>query len=225
MQQMRNRDGAATKAEIIPACTKYSLGGHMNIKKISLATVLGGLTLFIWGALSHYVLPFYNNALHKFTDQDAVRQAIIANTPRSGTYLLPNYPDYPENATDAEKKALDEEMNQQMQAGPFVFAHIRVESFHGFASHLALELLTNILAVVFVTLIIINLPATSIGGRVLLSTAIALVMVLDRSASTWNWYSAGADFFFAEFFDAVVGWGLVGLVIGISLRTREEPGR
>lgn len=197
----------------------------MNSKKISLAAVLGGLTLFIWGALCRSIIPFYNNALHKFTDQDAVTQAIVANTPRSGTYLLPNYPNYPEGATDEEKKALDEKMNQQIEAGPFVFAHIRVGSSTGFGTHLALELLTNILAVLFVTLIIINLPATSLGGRVLLSISIALVMVLDRSASTWNWYSAGADFFFAEFFDAIIGWGLVGAVIGAILRPGEQPGQ
>jgi hypothetical protein len=196
----------------------------MNTMKISLAAVLGGLTLFIWGTVSHSIIPFYNNALHTFTDEDAVTQAIIANAPRSGTYLLPNYPKYPEGATDEEKKALDEKMNQQMNTGPFVFAHIRVRSSAGFGIHLALELLTNIFAALFVTLIIINLPTTSLGGRVLLSISIALVMVLDYPASTWNWYSAGADYFFAEFFDAIIGWGLVGTVIGTVLRTREQPG-
>jgi hypothetical protein len=164
----------------------------------------------------------YHNTLHKFADQDAVGQTIIANAPHSGTYLFPNYPNYPVGASETEKKALDEEMYRKMEAGPFVLAHIRTGAMRSFGTHLATELITNILAALFVTVLLTNAMQLSFRGRVLFAVGVAAVMLLDHSASTWNWYSSGTDFFFAEAFDAIVGWVLAGMVIAKVLGRGEK---
>ena len=137
----------------------------MSIRKISFAAALGGLTLFVWGALSHSVLPLYNNSLNKFTDQDAVTQVIAANVPTSGTYFLPNYPDYTKATSDAERAAMKEKMEQQkMMTGPMVFAHVRAGAMGSIAPHLVTELITNIIAALFVALLMstaLHLPLKS----------------------------------------------------------------
>lgn len=196
----------------------------MPIKKIALAAVLGGLALFVWGAISHSVLPLYHGALHKFTNEEAVTQAIAANTPHSGTYFLPNHPEYPPGASEAERNALDEKMKQRMANGPIIIAHIRVGAMSGIAPYLVMELITDIIAALFVTLLMTTAMQLSLGMRVLFSVGVALVMVFDNSASTWNWYSAGGDYFFAETVDAVVGWALAGLVIAKLLGKGDKPG-
>lgn len=175
--------------------------------------MLGGLTLFVWGAVSHMVLPLYNNALHKFTNQDAVTQVVAANTPFPGTYFLPNYPNYPEGATEEDKKMLDEKMEQQMVNGPMVFAHVRVGAMESMGTLMVTEFLTNTLAALVATVLLVSAMQLTFGKRVLFAVGIALVMLFDHSASTWNWYSAGLDFFFAEVVDAVLGWALAGMVI------------
>ena len=196
----------------------------MSPKSISSAAVLGGLTLFVWGALSHSLLPLYNGSLHRFTDQDAVAQVIAANTPHSGTYFLPNYPDYSKAANEGERTAMTEKMKQQMMNGPTVIAHVRAGTMGSIAPNLVAELVTNILAALIVTLLMTAALQLALSKRVLFAAGVGLVMVFDQSASSWNWYSAGGDFFFAETVDAVVGWSLAGLVIGRLLgRTAEDP--
>lgn len=185
----------------------------MPVKKIAIATVLGGLTLFAWGAISQTLLPLYNGALHKFTNEDAVTQAIAANTPHSGTYFLPNYPDVPAGANAEQKKATDEKMEQAMASGPMVFAHVRVGAMGGMGTYLATELLTNIIAALFVTLLLSQTTNLSFRNRVMFAAGVALVMIFDGTASEWNWYSAGGDFFLAEAVDGIVGWSLAGVVI------------
>ena len=48
-------------------------------KKLFLGAMLGGLTLFVWGAISHMVLPTSEWVLHGFASEAAV--AITGNLP------------------------------------------------------------------------------------------------------------------------------------------------
>ncbi len=55
-----------------------------------------------------------------------------------------------------------------------------------------------------------NARQLSVRGRVLFAVGVAVAMALESAISPWNWYSAGADYAFAEIFDLVVGWLLCG---------------
>jgi len=198
----------------IPSTSSNKQEEAMPARTIAVASALGGLTLFVWGALSHTLVPLYNNALHRFTNQDAVTQAIATNAPQSGTYFLPNYPDYSKAANDAERTAMRENMERQMMSGPAMFAHVRVGPMGSIAPNLVTELVANIIAALFLTILMSTATQLSLKMRMYFAVGVALVMVFDQSVSSWNWYGAGADFFVAETVDAVVGWALAGLVIG-----------
>ena len=62
------------------------------MKKILVSAILGGLVLFLWGFISHEVLPLYKSSMMKFTNEDAVSQMIVANAPASGVYFMPYVP-------------------------------------------------------------------------------------------------------------------------------------
>jgi hypothetical protein len=194
----------------------------MVSNRIALASVFGGLTLFVWGAVSHSLLPLYNNALQRFADQDAVAAAVSANAPQTGTYFLPNYPNYPEGATPEERKALDEEMSRQMAKGPTVFAHVRVGAMDHFGAMMMRELFTNIVAAFFAALLFLNATQISFARKVLFAACIGAILSFDHSASAWTWYGAGGSFFLAESVDAIVGWTLAGIVIATTLGKGEK---
>ncbi len=185
----------------------------MPAQKIALAAVLGGLTLFLWGVVSHMVLPLYNKSLHKFTDEESVTMAIVTNTPHSGTYFLPYEEELPAGASAEQKKAREEKMKEQMEKGPMVFAHIRVGSFGSFGVHLAIELLKDILSALVVGLLLVNTQQMSLRSRVAFVFGIAVAVVLESTISEWNWYGAGTDYAFAVIFDLLVGWLLAGFVL------------
>jgi len=59
-------------------------------KQMILGTVLGGIVLFVWGAIAWMFIPWPGQPLRAFKNEDAVTQAIVANATQSGNYLLPN---------------------------------------------------------------------------------------------------------------------------------------
>ena len=59
-------------------------------RPLILGTVLGAIVLFIWSTIAWMLIPWPGEPLRSFTNDDAVAQAIKANSPRSGNYLLPN---------------------------------------------------------------------------------------------------------------------------------------
>ena len=61
-------------------------------KQLVLGSVLGAIVLFVWSAIAWMLIPWPGEPLRTFTNEDAVAQAIKANAPRSGNYLLPNEP-------------------------------------------------------------------------------------------------------------------------------------
>lgn len=79
----------------------------MNGKYLIVGAIVGGIVLFLWGAVTHAVLPA---PMHAFTNEDAVTQAIRTNTAGNGVYFaksgilasvafLPDYGDKTLNIT------------------------------------------------------------------------------------------------------------------------------
>ena len=59
-------------------------------KQLALGSILGAIVLFVWSAIAWMLIPWPGAPLRSFTNEDAVTQAIVANAPQSGNYLLPN---------------------------------------------------------------------------------------------------------------------------------------
>jgi hypothetical protein len=58
-------------------------------KKILLASVLGGIAMFIWGAVSHMVLGLGESSMKAMQNEDAVIAVMKENMKESGLYLFP----------------------------------------------------------------------------------------------------------------------------------------
>ncbi len=98
----------------------------MPIKKILLSALLGGIVLFLWGFISHEVLPLYKNSLVQFKSEEAVTQAIVANAPAPGVYFMPYVPQEAKGMSPDELKAAQQTATDKLKRGPFVFASVRL---------------------------------------------------------------------------------------------------
>jgi hypothetical protein len=61
----------------------------MKIKKMIIATLLGGLTLFIWGGFSHTVL-FVGTGFKPLPNEDKVMEMLKTNISEQGLYFFPS---------------------------------------------------------------------------------------------------------------------------------------
>lgn len=161
--------------------------------------VLGGLVVWLWGAVAWMVLPWSGAAMRPFEGERAVMEAVLQGAPSSGVYLAPN-----EATAEAERAAMD---------GPMVFAAVRREPMVSMGAAVVVHLLSSILAALLVTAIVLQLRPLTYGGRVLVVTGMALFAGLAVSVTHWTWWSFGAAYTLVEVGNLLVGWFLAGLVI------------
>ena len=95
------------------------------LKSAVIGTVLGGVVLFVWSAISWMALPWHQKTMTPFKDDHAMAQAIVANADRSGVYFLPS---------------ADESL---MASGPLVYAAIRREGMTTITKNMIVSVLLD----------------------------------------------------------------------------------
>ncbi len=182
-------------------------------RRMILAWIAGGGVLFLWGFLTHAVLPFYNNSLNRFTNEDEIQRAIAAGATKSGTYLVPNIPLLPENAPPGEKEAALKVMQDKMAKGPTMYAHLRVGEVTSYAGYFLVQILTDFVAAFILAFVLWNSKSAALASRITVAAAIGIIVIVLQSVPQWNWYAAGTDHIVAEAIDLIVGLPIAGFVI------------
>ncbi len=176
-------------------------------KQLLLGAILGGVILFVWGAVSHMLLPFATISLQRFTDEEAVRQAVVANAPRSGIYFLP----------DMQQEGLTEEQQnasfEQAMQGPVLFVSVRLGRASSFGTLLGIQFLIDVLSALLLTALLSNVRPMPYAKRVLIVLGVALVAGIAVHLPHWNWYNFGLAYTAGEFVGLVIGFVLAGLAL------------
>jgi hypothetical protein len=183
------------------------------MKRIILGGLLGGVVLFVWGAISHMALPLGTVGLRSIPPalEPAVLGAMQSGMTERALYFFPGL-DLSRKMTDEEQQA----WNLKYQAGP---AGIVAFDPHpgdrvSLPAQLGTELLCNVLAGLMGALVVFHLPAAlGYGKRVLLVGALGLIVFLDVDASYWNWYGFPTSYALVQLVDHTVAWLLAGLVL------------
>ena len=189
-------------------------------KQLLLGTVLGAIVLFIWSSLAWMFIPWPGDPLRSFTNEDAVLQAIKENAPRSGTYIVPNLARRTAGMTDQQYKAAQQAMEEKMGRSPFVFASVRLEPFTSMGKPLALQFLTQFLAALLGTFLLLHTGELSYRGRVVFLTTVGLIIFVGGHLDEWNWWSFSNAYIAMQMGVIVIGWFLASLVMSAVVRGR-----
>lgn len=187
-------------------------------KKLLLGAVLGGLVLFVWGFVSHALLGWYDPHLRSFTNQTEVEEAVVSGVSGSGIYLLPNLTPAEQSLPKAERAAAEAAVMERMQRGPMLFAVVRVGPGASFPTLLIVQFLIGLLAAAVATWLLLQTRIPGYGGRIAFVTAIGLVLVLWAKLPNWLWWSFPTGFTLVESLDALIGFALLGALLGRLVR-------
>jgi len=168
-------------------------------KKLVLGTVLGGLVLFVWSAISWMVLPWHNATIHPLTDGDAVAKVVAANAPESGVYGYPVQTD-----PDAEAK---------MQAGPFLFIAYKTGGMSSMATPLLEHFLTLLVVAFLATWLVGKAAGLTYWGRVKFITIMGFTAGVFCILPNWTWMGFDCSYVMAEMADTTIGAFLSALAI------------
>jgi hypothetical protein len=177
-----------------------------KFKKLIIATVLGGITMFTWGGLSHLVL-FVGTGFQPLPNEDKVLEVLRRDIPEQGLYFFPGK-DF-RNATQ-EQEVLFEHKFRNGPVGLLVYRPVGGDPFS--PGKLITQLVSNVLSV-FIAVIIVSAISGSYWKRVILASLLGLLACTSVSSIYWNWYEFPTSFFIAQILDMIIGFFLAGLLI------------
>ncbi len=177
--------------------------------RVFITGLLGGLVIFIWGAISHMALPLGEMGMAETKNEDAVITVLKENMPKSGIYFVPGLSNA-QMSDEAAVKAYQAKATSQPNA--FVVFQEQGRDGTQMGQNLLREYICNTLAALFAALIL-ALGSFSFSKRVVLSVGLGLFSWLTVSAPYWNWYRFPQDFSLANLAELLIGWLLAGSVM------------
>ncbi len=158
----------------------------MNAKYVAVGAIVGGIVLFLWGAVTHALLP---QPLHFFTDEAAVIQTIRINAPENGIYLGPH----------------------GIFASVALRADLADKSQH-IAPNLLLQFLSDTFSALLLALLIAKLPG-GVSSRAGWAAFAGLIAFFLKIFPYWNWYGFAPPFVGQEAFDLIGKFFIGGLLL------------
>ncbi|MBM3975724.1 MAG: hypothetical protein FJ299_01895 [Planctomycetes bacterium] len=189
--------------------------------RIWLAGLLGGVAMFVWGALSHMVLPIGSMGLQSppVEKEPALLNSLREALPESGVYFLPGMEGFPKPSAEQEAA-----YHAKALVGP---RGLLVYQRDGADTQ---ALMPRQLVQQFVTCLGCGLLAAfllaSAGGlngylpRVYFCTILGLTAFLASDAPNWIWYGYSSVHTFGKLLENVIGFTCTGAVIGLVLPRR-----
>jgi hypothetical protein len=188
------------------------------MSRILVGGLIGGIVVFVWGAISHMALPLGKVGFSHLPDQESVAEVLRAQVHEPGLYFLPDLPTDPRR-TGAQKAADEEAWRGAYRRGPSGILVIDPAGKDPLSPRtLVIELVTNILGAAIAALLLTMARIPSFWARVLFVTMLGAFASVAIDLSYWNWYGFPDSYTVAAFFDQVLGWFFGGLVLAWIVR-------
>jgi hypothetical protein len=193
------------------------------IKRLLLGTILGAVVLFFWSALAWMVIPWPGEPLRGFANEEATLQAIKANVPRSGVYLMPMEVKRTPGMTDEQYQKAMQDANNRMLQGPMIFASVRLEPMGSITKFFVIGFITQMVAAFLGTFLLLQTSGLSYAARVTFVTVLGVLIFVGGHLDEWNWWGFSNAYIGMQLGSIVIGWLLAGLLISALVRGKRSP--
>ncbi len=184
--------------------------------RLIIAAILGGMVMFMWGAVSHMVLNIEASAVKPMPNESAVSAAMKANITDTGVYFMPGL-DMTKRATEEEQLA----WAAKYKEGPTAMLIYHPTGDDVFTPRqFGTQLAADIGAAFFGSIILLFAGVGFFRG-VIISTLIGIAGWVAILIPYWNWYRFPFEFVRADLIDQIAGWFLAGLAMAFVLRKRD----
>jgi hypothetical protein len=171
--------------------------------RIFIAGLLGAIVLFVWGAVTHMVLPIGEMGMKVASNQDAALVMLQSSTDKgAGVYMIPGLS--PEQYHD---KPTMEAFIEKYRTSPAAVV-IYDPAGNPAISTMAMPLVKQFVICLLVALLaawVLAASAVSFGTRVMMGAAMGLIAWLSISVPYWNWYRFPLEFTIGAYLDAGLG--------------------
>lgn len=184
------------------------------------AAVIGGIVMFVWGALAHVALPIGTLGMRTASQQDAALAAVqAAASDGPGVYLLPGMA--PEAWDDPAQKAAFQDKYRASAFAFMVYAPGGNAAAQDMGPNLAKQWASDTLAAALLAWLM-TLSRFGFARRVALAGAASLFAWLALSVPYWNWYQFPLAFTLGALLEQLPGWLLAGAAMAVWLGRGER---
>jgi F0F1-type ATP synthase assembly protein I len=175
----------------------------MRVKLLAVGSLAAGLTLFAWQTVSQVMLPWHRMTMQEFTNAPQVIEAIQAGGSGNGMYF----------------------------AGEGILAAVSFTptledktSMAFMGAMLAKQLVVDIIVGALLCMLLLVVPHIAPRDGARIAAMAALASALTARASDWIWYGFSALHTLVNSLDLVIGWSIVGAVLGWLIRRLSPAG-
>lgn len=194
-------------------------------KRVVIAGILGGLTMFVWLFVAHEFLPLGELGVQEIANEGPVLSAMQSSIPQAGLYLFPGFGLGP-NPTSAQRNAAMPAYMKKYEQSPhgILVYHPASGAFNfggALAKEGAIDLLEAFLAAWLLSLGAAGRAYSARAGFVIILGVLAAV---TTNLEYWNWYDFPGNYVAGYMVTLIIGFTLVGLVVAAFVKTEVAPG-
>jgi hypothetical protein len=190
------------------------------MKRILLAGVLGGLTLFVWTFVAHQFLGLGEMGVGEIPNETVVLNAMRGAIPEAGFYIFPGVGLGPK-ATMAERQAaMPEYMKKYEQSPHGVLVYHPASGPFSFGAALGREFGLQVLeALLAAWLVSCAVSGRGYSARVGIVVVAGVLVAISTNVEYWNWYAFPGNYTAGYMTTQIVGFVLAGLVIAAFVKS------
>jgi hypothetical protein len=182
------------------------------IQTLVFGALVGGMTAFVWGALSWMILPWHHSTFLRFRDEDEVTRVLSDNAPRAGVYGLPA-PRNTAGLNREEKRAAEAADWERMKTGPIVMAIVQHKGYTSLVKPLIGAFVIYAISSLMMTWLLLQVAGLSYFARAAFVAISAMAGAVICRLTDWNWHGYSTAYTAVTVADTLVGWFLVGLTL------------
>ncbi len=185
--------------------------------RIALAGLIGAVVLMVWSSVSWMTIPWHQPG--ELPQQERVTEALRGSGAESGIYVIP-YP-YPDpNATEDQRAAAKEALEEAYRQGPIAFLVYRAKGTESpptmaFVIGFVLDFVVATVAAIMLTMAASALP--TFGNRLLFVMLLGLFAAIGSHLMNWNWMNFPLRYSLEMVADSLVASLLLGVVLALMI--------
>ncbi len=182
------------------------------MKKSVLASVIGGLILFIWQTLSNTVLQIHSSTVKYSPKQDSVMDFLNKQFSEDGRYYMP---------TLTQEASFEDfnKLSKSSEGKPWAIISYHKSRNVNMVLSMLRTLMIDILVVWLLCWVLLKFASRKRETIFLATLFTGLIVFLNGSYTQYIWYQD--EGIWVHLIDAVVSWGLCGLWLGKWLGSKD----
>lgn len=178
--------------------------------RVLVAALMGGIVMFIWGAVAHMALGLGNVGMRQPAAEDTVLAALRPGLgEQAGVFILPSVD--PAKIGD---KTVMAAYSAKAKTSPYAFMVYmpQGDDLSDMSGQLPRQWASDTLSALMLAFVM-GLAAFSFMTRLGIALAASVFAWLSTLVPYWNWYRFPTNFTLAALVEQVIGWLLAGAVM------------